>query len=199
MRVKTLLGEEFKNGCKRLCEEIQKDYSPDVVIGVLTGGGHVGREISQHLVTFSNYQYVEIKVQRKDTKKKEKGVYHKVLQILPYFLLNWLRMAEMLYEDVKAKKSNPKREGTIELPANVDAYLKEDRHQILLVDDAIDTGATLKLIKDWLTENYPLASVRIAVVTVTSNHPLIDADYCLYHDRTLVRFPWSNDVKKGKV
>ena len=102
----------------------------------------------------------------------------------------------MIVEDLKARKNNPKREGKVELPNDIDQLLKSGKHNVLIVDDAIDTGATLKLIKETLEVKYPLTDTRIAVITVTSNHPLIDADYCLFHDRTLVRFPWSNDVKK---
>lgn len=196
MRVNTLLGDDFIKSCTFLSDIIAKDYRPDIVIGVLTGGGYVGREISNNLKAISKHLYTEIRIQRKDTKKKEQGVLHKILQVLPYFMLNWLRMAEMLYEDVKAKKYNPKREGIVVFPDEVCACLKKGNSKVLVVDDAIDTGATLKLIYDYIKDNYPSADVRIAVITVTSNHPLIDADYCLFHDRTLVRFPWSNDVKK---
>lgn len=198
MRVKTVVGDDFKKSCKSLFEKVKKEYTPDVMIGVLTGGGYIGHEMLTNLAEKEDLRYTEIRVQRKETKKKEGGILHMVLQILPYFLLDWLRMAEMLYEDLKAKKSNPKREGTVELSSDIDAYLKEGAHNILLVDDAIDTGATLRLIRDTLQERYPLVNIKIAVITVTSNHPLIDADYYLYHDRTLVRFPWSNDVKQKK-
>lgn len=195
MRVVTLLDGKFEKACHCLSVEISNSYKPDIIVGVLTGGGYVGREVSR---AWPETQYTEIRVQRKDTVKKEAGIRHVVLQSLPYFMLNWLRMAEMVYEDIKAKKSNPKREGKVELSAEIDAQLREKGKNILLVDDAIDTGATLKLIKDTLTERYPLAKIKIAVITVTSNYPLIDADYYLFHDRTLVRFPWSNDVKQKK-
>lgn len=193
MRVISLLGTKFFEECNRLSNLVKEQYKPTIIIGVLTGGGYVGKEVSK---AWNEAIYVETKVQRKDTAKKEKGIRHKILQVLPYFILNWLRMAEMVYEDMKAKKSNPKREGRIELPKNIDTLLKEEKQNILLVDDAIDTGATLKLIKETLTQSYPLATIKIAVITVTSNHPMINADYYLYHDRTLVRFPWSNDVKQ---
>lgn len=192
MRVKTLLGDSFKHACFRLGQKVTDGYCPDIIVGILTGGGYVGREFAKE---WPDARYIETRVQRKDTAKKEKGVRHKVLQILPYFILNWLRMAEMLYEDLKAKKSNPKREGKVELPDDVDKLLKEKKQNVLLVDDAIDTGTTLKLIHETLSNRYPLATIKIAVITVTSNKPMIDADYYIYHDRTLVRFPWSNDVK----
>lgn len=195
MRVKTLLGNDFNEACKKLSDIIDNSFSPEIVVGILTGGGFVGREVSK---AWSDAIYTETKVQRKDTAKKEKGIMHVVLQSLPYFLLNWLRMAEMVCEDLKAKKLNPKREGKVELPADIDALLKHEKQNVLLVDDAIDTGATLKLIKDTLAERYPLAKIKTAVITVTSNKPLVDADFFIYHDRTLVRFPWSNDVKRKK-
>ena len=195
MRVKTLVGDDFKKSCRELSETVVNEYRPDVVIGVLTGGGYVGREVSHHMKASFNHLYTEIRIQRKNTEKKEKGIVHKTLQSLPYFILNWLRMAEMLYEDVKAKKINPKREGTVVFPNEVNCCLESGGKKVLIVDDAIDTGATLKLVREAILENFPDTTVKIAVVTVTSNHTLIDADYFLFHDRTLVRFPWSNDVK----
>ena len=152
--------------------------------------------MSKCMLNSSEHLYAEIRIQRKDTHKKEHGVLHKILQSLPYFLLNWLRMAEMLYEEVKAKKKNPKREGIVSFSDEVNACLESGGRNVLVVDDAIDTGATLKLVKDTIMEKYPNTIVKIAVITVTSKHPIIDADYCLYHDRTLLRFPWSNDIKK---
>ena len=195
MRVKTLLGDDFHKSCMTLCDRVKVDYTPNLIIGILTGGGYVGREISNE---WPDADYSEIRIQRKDTAKKEEGFRHIILQALPYFMLNWLRMAEMAYEGLKAKKYIPKREGCVELSPEIDIMLKEKKTNILLVDDAIDTGATLKLIKETFSDRYPLATIKIAVVTVTSNHPLIDADYYLFHDRTLVRFPWSNDVKRKK-
>lgn len=196
MRVVTLQNDDFKKTCEDLSSVIKSDFIPDVIVGILTGGGYVGREVSKDMSILATPLYTEIRIQRKDTKKKGKGVLHKILQILPYFILNWLRMAEMLYEDIKGKKIDPKREGTISFSEEVSTYLQSGIRNVLIVDDAIDTGATLKMVKDFILEKFPCSNVKIAVITVTGNHPLIDADYCLFHNRTLVRFPWSNDFKK---
>lgn len=197
MRVISLLDGKFETACKDLSMKIFETYKPDIVIGVLTGGGYVGKELMKNFFEPQTI-YAEVKVQRSSTAKKGNRFVHRVLQLLPYFVLNWLRMAEMLYGSLNAKKYNPKREGNIQLADEVDVLLKKEARQILLVDDAIDTGATLKLIKDTLNQRYPLATIKIAVITVTSDKPFIDADYCLYHNKTLIRFPWSNDVKHKK-
>ena len=53
-------------------------------------------------------------------------------------------------------------------------------------------------LKEYLEKHYANIVVKIAVITVTTPNPIVDADYFLFHDRVLVRFPWSNDVKMKK-
>ena len=196
MKVITLLGSDFSESCLLLSQKIDKEYNPDLVIGVLTGGGYVGREIFKTLSGMPDRKYAEIKIQRPDTKQKENGLLKLVLKYSPTFLLNWLRMLESVVLEKKARKHNPKRSGTIVIPSDINSFLKESPKNILLVDDAIDSGATLNLLKEYLELHYNNAAIKIAVITVTTPHPIIDADFCLYHDRVLVRFPWSNDIKK---
>lgn len=198
MKVITLLGSDFSESCLLLSQKVNETYSPDLVIGVLTGGGYVGQELVKTLPESSDRKYIEIKIQRSGTKKKEKGFLKLVLRYAPTFLLNWMRMLESVILERKAQKNNPKRTGTIIIPKDIDGFLKENPKKILLVDDAIDSGATLNLLKEYLESHYKNAAVKIAVITVTTPHPIIDADFCLYHDRVLVRFPWSNDVKKKR-
>ena len=65
------------------------------------------------------------------------------------------------------------------------------------VDDAIDSGVTIRVVCDALQERYGMdAVIKTAVVTVTTDAPLLDADFYCYHDHTLVRFPWSMDYKR---
>lgn len=196
MKVISLLGSDFSESCSLLSQKISKSYNPDLVIGVLTGGSFVAKNILCSLPHNDERLYIEVKVQRSDTKKKEKGIVKYVLSYSPTFLLNWMRILESLFLEMKAKRYNPKREGKIELPVNIDSFLKTRARNILLVDDAIDSGATLNLIKAYLLNHYKDITVKIAVITVTTTHPIVDADYSLFHDRILVRFPWSNDVKK---
>ncbi len=195
MQVKTLIGQDFVNACLEIASKVSSDYSPDLVVGVLTGGGYVGRKVFDALPNNAGIKYVETKIQRESTVKKENPLVKFVLKHSPYFLLNWMRMIESNILEKKSKKENPKRVGKIELDADTDSLLKKGNVKVLLVDDAIDTGATLKLLYDYIVEKYSNVEVRIAVVTVTMGEPLIDADYSIFHNRTLVRFPWSNDVK----
>ena len=187
MKVVSLLGSAFAESCRLLAQKISKDYNPDLVIGVLTGGGYVGKEVFSSLPHTKKRLYIETRIQRTNTKTKEKSIIRQIFKYSPIFLLDWMRMLEAVILEQKAKRKNPKREGVISFPQDV-----------LLIDDAIDSGATLHLLKEYLEKHYANIVVKIAVITVTTPNPIVDADYFLFHDRVLVRFPWSNDVKMKK-
>lgn len=195
MRVVTLFPEDFNIACAELSSKIKKSYSPDLVVGVLTGGGYVARNVMK---AFDNETlYTEIKVQREGTEQKGKGLTKVVLRLLPTWALDILRMVESRCLEWKSQKTKSKRYGKVEFPKEINTFLERDtKKKVLLVDDAIDTGATLKLVKDYIEERYSGVDIKVAVITVTMRHPVIDADFALYNDRTLIRFPWSHDMKR---
>ena len=181
MKVVSLLGSAFAESCRLLAQKISKDYNPDLVIGVLTGGGYVGKEVFSSLPHTKKRLYIETRIQRTNTKTKEKSIIRQIFKYSPIFLLDWMRMLEAVILEQKAKRKNPKREGVISFPQDVDSLLKSELKNVLLIE-----------------KHYANIVVKIAVITVTTPNPIVDADYFLFHDRVLVRFPWSNDVKMKK-
>ena len=67
--------------------------------------------------------------------------------------------------------------------------------QVLLIDDAIDSGVTLWGISEAVKAANPSAVITTMAITVTTRQPKLSADFCLYNNATLVRFPWSKDYK----
>ena len=97
MKVITLVDEKFSQSCLLLSKKINQTYNPDLVIGILTGGGYVGRKIFNYLNDNKQKKYTEIKIQRKNTAPKSKGLFKIILNYSPTFLLNWMRILESLY------------------------------------------------------------------------------------------------------
>ncbi len=84
----------------------------------------------------------------------------------------------------------------VEIPDGLAAVLSQNiQPAILVIDDAIDSGDTLFAIVETLKKTNPNAKVETAVITETTHHPRIRANYTLYQNRTLIRFPWSSDYK----
>ena len=119
-----------------------------------------------------------------------------MLQHLPLWLCDVLRILESRINEYRSHNKAPLRIGSVALPAEVVNRLPA-APVLLLVDDAIDTGATIQQAREQLVRQLPNADVRVAVITVTTSRPMCDADFCLYHNRTLCRFPWSNDYRKS--
>ena len=79
--------------------------------------------------------------------------------------------------------------------ALLDDWLREagPNPRIVVVDDAVDTGATLARVLDAVAHRAPDAEIRSAVITVTTERPWATPRYTLYR-RQLCRFPWSLDA-----
>lgn len=107
-----------------------------------------------------------------------------------------MRMAESHLLSLRRDAKDPSKAHKVELPDGLEATLQEsDIPNILVIDDAIDSGDTLFVIVEALKRINPKAAIQIAVMTETTGHPRIHADFTLYQNKTLIRFPWSNDYK----
>ena len=183
----TLLAE----ACHQLsCRVKAGGYTPSLLIGIQHGGAEVARRMRND---FPEAAYCEVRLSRPGTRQKSNGLAHRLLQHLPLWLCNTLRIVESRVNEWRSKGKDPVRIGTIRLPQDITSTLSNP--SILLIDDAIDTGATIQQARLQLLKQFPDITIRVAVITVTIPHPLCDADFCLYHNRTLCRFPWSNDYR----
>lgn len=192
--VLTLTPSLLQEHSHRLASRIQAaGYQPTLLIGILSGGAEVARLLRND---FPDIPYCEVRISRPSTKQKGQGMTHSLLQRLPISICNLLRTFESRVNEWRSRYQQPVRIGQIELPSVITSQLNADATtRILLVDDAIDTGATVQQALQQLQSRFSHVEVRVAVITVTTAHPVCDADYCLYHNRTLCRFPWSNDYR----
>ena len=186
----TLLAE----ACHQLsCRVKAGGFTPSLLIGIQHGGAEVARQMRND---FPEAAYCEVRLSRPGTEQKSNGLAHRLLQHLPLWMCNTLRIVESRVNEWRSKGKDPVRIGTIRLPQDIASNLSNPSNpSILLIDDAIDTGATIQQARLQLLNQFPDITIRVAVITVTIPHPLCDADFCLYHNRTLCRFPWSNDYR----
>tara|TARA_R110000751_G_scaffold105046_4_gene200804 strand:+ start:19793 stop:20371 length:579 start_codon:yes stop_codon:yes gene_type:complete len=191
MKVLTLNTETFEKESLKLISKLE--VNPDLVVGILSGGGHVLEAIKQHPNVKSSLFEV-VTLQRQSTNVKQRFL-KPVLSILPYSILNWLRILES--NSVKAKISNLDLE---KLQDNTIAFdtvntISKPIKNMLIIDDAIDSGKTMFVVKNNLQQKFPKAKIKIAVLAWTIDSSIIKPDYYLYNN-TLLRFPWSNDFKR---
>ncbi len=187
----------FDAACGRLMEIAQRECNPDVLVGIRSGGFYVAESMSK--ASARALPVLSITCKRRTTRLKEATtLVKKLLTRLPRPVVDWLRGVE--HRILNGRPTQPKpgsrRFDESELTL-LDQWLASAGEQpsILIVDDSVDTGVTLALVQDVIRQRAPAgATIRSAVITVTTETPVIVPDYTLLH-RKLCRFPWSLDAQ----
>jgi len=197
MKVITVNHLKLKEYSHKLAKQVlNSDFKPDLIIGIKTGGIFVSRPLYEKISEKFNTLYCELSLSRPLTNKKKKWQLYKLLKLLPYPLLNVLRNIEVkLYESTKPKKYILNKQNEILIDDKTIALIKKSEN-ILLVDDAIDSGATLLEMKNKLLSINKYSNIKIAVLTLTHKSSYINSDFFLFK-RVLLRCPWANDYKNG--
>lgn len=189
MRVLTTDNILFHNLCSKLATKVCNDgFLPDVIVGIASGGSQVATIVAQH---FKDAILTEVDIHRSTKRGKNSKISRKILAILPFCLLDWLRMAESYFCSIR---KTAKRIGEVNFRTEIAAKLAKGC-KVLIVDDAIDSGTTMKLAVEEISQKFPECTIRTAVITITTDHPVISADYFIFNDKTLIRFPWAIDAK----
>lgn len=179
-RVLTLDWDSFAAACRDLRHAVDAAaYRPDIVISVPRGGNY----LVEQGWSDSPHSAVSIIRPRRPSLKQAAC---RLLKYLPLSLRDRLRIwdAKRL-----VRRSGHMSAAEIILPA-IDPAVR----RVLLVDDAVDSGATLAAITAQFKKQYPQLAVKTAVITVTADQPVYMPDFYLYHNLTLVRMPWSIDA-----
>lgn len=188
MKVVTLAETDFRDACARLAAEVSGVYAPDLVVAIATGGVYV----ADAMRGTADVPRADVRLRRPSSVGKDKaGFLFAVLRHLPVWVADRLRIAEAR-RLARRPPSPPRR---LALDADVrQAVQKATR--ILVVDDAVDSGCTLRDVIAAIASVPGKRQVRSAVITVTTDAPVAVPDFALYRDATLIRFPWSKDMKK---
>lgn len=180
MKVITLDRQNFADHCRDL-ERMAADFHPDLVITIATGGDYVGEYILPAL------PHLSVSLHRPSTNAKRPWLMS-LVRFLPLWLRNLLRIAEShLLSRMPHDQASPP-----ELPDNIVRAARAGK-RILIVDDAVDSGATLASVLSAISNLPGERAIASAVITVTTDSPIVTPTYYIYNNNTLIRFPWSSD------
>ncbi len=179
-KIKTLNWNDFNAACNDLRSLVDKSgFHPDAVIAIPRGGCYLQN------AAWSDCRRLVMSLpgHKPATLKKYAAFF---LRRLPLAVRDRIRIwdARRL-----VGRANHMDSTAISLP-EIDSTIKT----ILLLDDAVDSGATLSAISTCIKKSHPDIDIKSAVITVTSSQPLCIPDFYLYNNSTLVRMPWSIDA-----
>ena len=177
-KVVTLDSVAFAAACAGLEGVVSDLYDPDYVVGIESGG----RYVAEHMFAALPHGYVAR--QRPSTRRKGKAV-RNMLRFMPRFVADNLRRGEAWLLSRKTPVALT-YEGP--LPAGL-----MNAERVLVVDDAVDSGATLYAVISGILAVRPNIEIRTAAIVQTTDSPLIRPDFVLFSN-CLMRFPWSADM-----
>lgn len=193
----TLKQPEFEAACASLMRMVMADYEPTLLVGVRTGGLVVAEAMARSLSR--PVVLLPLTCQRPGTATKSRlPLLHEVLGAMPRGAVDAMRIVEHRLLASRRKRLAKTPHVDHDEAAAIAALLAEGthKHRLLVVDDAVDSGATLATVVERLRSMCPSdTEIRTAVITVTLDSPRLLPDFVLHH-RVLCRFPWSFDAAR---
>lgn len=193
--VKRVTHRELRAMCVELADRI-RPFDPDLVVGIATGGADVAEAIAASL---GGTRVVIVKSQRPGTLIKQSRPVSQLLASLPERLANLARWFEVEYRELAyyvhvrrhgEDRSDP-QDRIVDPHALAETVAGASR--VLVVDDTLDSGQTLRGVVDAVREANRGAQVRTAVIATTWRRPPVHPDYVL-QPRLLLRLPSSFDA-----
>ncbi|GAA2721746.1 phosphoribosyltransferase [Cellulomonas aerilata] len=193
--VKRVTHSELRAMCVQLADRI-RPFDPDLVVGIATGGADVAEAIAQAL---GGRTVAIVKSQRPGTLIKQSRPVSRLLASLPERVANLARWFEVEYREV-AYYVHVRRHGSDQAEVQGRIVDRESlaravagAARVLVVDDTLDSGQTLRGVVDAVKDANPQAQVRTAVIATTWRRPPVHPDYVL-RPRLLLRLPGSFDA-----
>ncbi|MBS7333222.1 MAG: hypothetical protein KIG88_06475 [Weeksellaceae bacterium] len=192
MKVVNFEQDVFDHFLEKTLKNWKSDSSKILILGIKEGGLPLAENVFQLLNKSGNKVDLKfIKCQRPSTSLKKKSDFRKslirsIFKITPFFVLDYLRNVE--HDQLTKKAIDYDREIILDETIDFNSYDK-----ILIVDDAVDSGVTLKKVTEYVQDLIENKSVvKSLAVVVTNEKSVLKPDFFLY-ENVLIRFPWSLD------
>ena len=187
MKYIELSRKDIEEQCKDWAKEIQKSYQPDLIVYVAKAGYLIGREMKDVF----NVPLVGISATREGNALKE--VIGPIISRMPNCVRNILISLE-LKSDTHSKNAERK----IHYHEGLEKMKLQNIKSILVVDDSVDTGHSMKQVVDAISSLFGDVEIKIAGLNVwDKSRSIIDSDFALYKN-TVIKSPMSKDSKEYK-
>lgn len=184
----------FKSFYKRIYDEISF-FDEILVIGVASAGVPIQEGLADYLLSCDiKVEQATIKCSRPSTNIKKSNSFMSrtikfFLSILPIFFLDMLRVLEHKFLSRRQLMNNRRELSWIKSP------VKDNYNLVIIVDDAVDSGHSIKIVLDSVNTLLNYEAILTAVIVETQKNPIFSPDVSMYKN-VLIRFPWSLDAKK---
>lgn len=166
-------------------KKIKEQYPVDLIVYV----AKAGFPIALYMNEVFNVKLLGIGAQRKGNFLKSK--LGPLVAYCPRFVRDILITIEL-----KTKVHKRDTERNIEFHNSIESLEIDNYKKIIIVDDSVDTGNSMKLVYEAIRDRFVDAEVRTYALNVWGESKIVfQTDYCSY-ENTVIRAPMSKDSKE---
>jgi hypoxanthine phosphoribosyltransferase len=181
--------ENIRNYSRQIAKSVESWGKPDLVIFIASGGYLIGNELACYFQT----PLLKISATRK---------VHLFKKILSPFLKLLHSKIKMVLRKWEAQSNYHDRYKERDISFNSDIWLKyKDSKKILVVDDSVDTGNTMRAVKETVSSFFINTEKEIKYLAFnyfSMCSPETKPDFYLWVD-TMLNAPWSSDSKENRI
>lgn len=182
MKFINLSLRNLRSECKKWAKVIDQDYQPDAIVFVAKAGFLIAEILSEEM----NVPMFGVETVR-EKGNKIKNIVAPIIRLLPNVVRNLFIMIEL----ASGIHSNNSRRNVRLLDERI-----IDVNNILVVDDSVDTGASIVAVVQFLKSMYPKVNIKIAALNVwEKSKEVVEVDFALYKN-TVIKAPMSKDSKE---
>lgn len=179
--------QNFEEECRNWAEEIKNSYEPDIVIYIAKAGYLIGKTMSE----VYGVPLIGISAARKGNKLK--SIIGPIFSLVPSCIRN-----KLIEIELKSDFHKMDSERHVEFITDINGFPVKEIKNIMIVDDSVDTGYTLKAVKEVVQMYFTEAVIRTAGFNVwDKSKEVIVTDFALFNN-TIIKAPMSKDSKDYK-
>lgn len=187
MRHLELTRKTLEEQCSTWANNIKEVYQPDLIIYIARGGYLIGKQMREVF----QVPMIGVSTVRDGDGLKEKIA--PLVAMLPNCIRNLLISIEL-----KSNKHAKNTERKVRFLKGVEDVKDKDIQKILVAEDSVDTGNSLRQAIKTIRTVFPDAEIKVASLNVwDKSKSIAHVDYALY-ENTIIKSPMSKDSKEYK-
>lgn len=178
--------KELENDCRKWGMEIFKEHHPDLIIYIARAGYLCAKPMAE----LGNIPLLGVGAVRRGNNIKE--VIGPIFAYCPRLIRNILASIE-----IKSSIHKKKTERKVLFHKSIESLDKKSFKKVLIVDDAVDTGYTMKKVIEVTRKEFPNAEVKSACLNMSCEdiESVVNVDFVLMQG-ACVMTPFSKDSKE---